>query len=108
MIVEDSDPSGVGTLDVSYSDIWDTDGVNGMSNQVGSMGTSPRTSTTRVTSNCLRALLLDAGDPSALGCRWQPGRHGAYGQTRRMVSRALRGGSSSRPGRLRGRSGCGR
>ena len=36
MIVEDSDPSGVGTLDVSYSDIWDTDGVNGMSNLVGS------------------------------------------------------------------------
>ena len=38
LIVEDSEQSGVGSLDVSYSDLWRTDGVSGMSDPVGADG----------------------------------------------------------------------
>ena len=65
MIVEDSDPSGVGTLDVSYSDIWDTDGVNGMSNPVGSDGNiSENPDYTGDLELSSGSPCIDAGDPS--------------------------------------------
>jgi parallel beta-helix repeat protein/predicted outer membrane repeat protein len=65
LVVEDSDPSGVGSLDVSYSDLWRHDGVAGLENPIGTDGNiseNPEyTGTLELSSG---SPCEDAGDPS--------------------------------------------
>jgi predicted outer membrane repeat protein len=81
LVVEDSDQSGVGSLGVSYSDLWRTDGVAGMSDPVGDDGNISEdpdyTGDHELSSG---SDCVDAGDPSGPsdtdGSRADMGAHG--------------------------------
>jgi predicted outer membrane repeat protein len=81
LILEDSEESGVGSLGVSWSNLWRTDGVSGLSDPVGSDGNISEdpdyTGDLELSSG---SPCVDAGDPSGPrdgdGSRADMGAHG--------------------------------